>query len=167
LFDEYLRILWLLNEAGPIVSRKKIQKIVYLLQQKGIHFDEHFSLHLYGPYSSELQIELDQLDEMGLIEQNTDSDIYRFQITDRGKEVLEKNGIDATLDADAIQLINDLKGIEPFILELMSTIIYFEKSYGNEREVVRRALGEIKPHLMDKFDEAWGLLDSLGLHFSG
>lgn len=164
MMGNYGNILALLDEAGEINSRKKIQKIVYFLQKKFSLFNEKFSLHQFGPYSSELQIELDQLDEAGLISQR----FSNFVLEDKGRTFLKKDlKISEKFESDEVkQLIKKLNDIPPFKLESMATIAYFEQSYGRNKEELRKAIHDIKPHLDDVFEEAWGMLDEFELHTS-
>jgi hypothetical protein len=50
------------------------------------------------------------------------------------------------------------------MLEAMSTIVYFDHSYGMEEKLVEDAVLNIKPHLKDIFNEARERLDKLYLH---
>ena len=44
-------ILELVNKCGKIEGRTKFQKIVYILQNLGVPFEEKFTYHYFGPYS--------------------------------------------------------------------------------------------------------------------
>ncbi|MHA1194337.1 MAG: hypothetical protein ACTSP9_18980 [Promethearchaeota archaeon] len=48
----------------------------------------------------------------------------------------------------------------------MATIVYFEKSYGIDKEKLKKAVLNIKPHLKNIFDNAWSELDRLELHIN-
>lgn len=164
MLENYVHIMLLLKDATEIRTRKKLQKIVYLLQRKGAPFDENFSLHHYGPYSPELQIEVDQLDEADLIDQEFKADSYFFRLTGKGETFIEKEISHVIGVHELKDLIRNLNALEPHILEMMATIVYFEKSYGNDKVKLKSVLGSIKPHLMPNFDKAWELLDKHDLH---
>lgn len=166
---DYLKILKIIDTTGKIRSRKKIQKMVYLMQQADVPFSEDFNLHLYGPYSSQLQNEINQLEDGKLIEQPLEDYSYILRLTEKGKEFLkEKEGLIKDLfTKENLELINELNGIDPSILEIMATIVYFEKSYGKNRGKLKEVLQEVKPKSKESFGNAWGRLDDLGLHFSG
>jgi len=51
----------LIAMAGGLRSRKRVQKMVYLLQSAGCDFDADFGLHYYGPYSRDVAELLDRL----------------------------------------------------------------------------------------------------------
>lgn len=170
MLENYDRILVLLEKSGRIETRKKIQKTVYLLQQKFGIFDERFSLHFYGPYSSELQFELDQLDDSKLIAQQFDeeSGFYIFTLTEAANELLKTHRPHFSRSAKDIPaaLVSKLNALSPRILELMATIVFFEKKYGPIKETVKKEISSIKSHLMVQFDDAWKNLDELELHSS-
>ncbi|MFL5789400.1 MAG: hypothetical protein ACJ748_15175 [Flavisolibacter sp.] len=50
-----------------VEGETKLQKIIYILQQKGFDFDYVFKYALYGPYSEELQLEIDFLNDIGIL----------------------------------------------------------------------------------------------------
>ena len=164
MLENYLMIMSLLKEAKEIWTRKKIQKMVYLLQETGAPFGQDFRLHRYGPYSSELQIELDQLHEAALIDQEFKGDSYYFRLTGKGETFMQKEASGVTWFSQLKDIVNKLNNIESHMLEMMSTIVYFEKSYGKNKNNLKSVLASIKPHLMPNFDMAWGLLDKLELH---
>jgi len=166
MFEDYIPILSLLKEAGKIATRKKIQKIVFFLKQIDAPFNEKFSLHHYGPYSPELQIELDQLEDLGFIKQSYNNNTYEFLLDEEGEKLLNQypessKKVNTEL---FIKLIGKLNLLQPYLLESMSTIVYFEKSYGQNKESVKEAVCKLKPHLKDIFDDAWDKLKELELH---
>ena len=90
MLEDYLKVMGLIKEAGEIRTRKRVQKLVYLLQQRGAPFNEHFGLNYYGPYSNELQIELDQLQEANLIDQKFEEGSYFYRLQNSVKNLLKK-----------------------------------------------------------------------------
>lgn len=165
MLDNYLMVMSLLKEAKEIWTRKKIQKMIYLLQQRGAPFNEHFIFHYYGPYSAELQVELDQLHEAGLIGQEHKGDSYYFQLKPKGEIILQKKrGAGKRIESMYSSLIKDLNSLAPQVLEMMATIVYLEKSYGKSERKLRSVLKNIKPRIVGVFDQAWAQLNKLGLH---
>jgi len=170
MLKSHAKLLSLLEVAGEIKTRKKIQKIIYLLKQKKAPFTEDFTLHHYGPYSSELQIELDQLEDSELIQPTSslDAEVYKFNLSEEAKKLLENNrtAVNKLQVNNFNTLIKELNKFEPSLLESMATIVYFEKSYGIDKEKLKKAVLNIKPHLKNIFDNAWSELDRLELHIN-
>jgi uncharacterized protein YwgA len=57
----------LVQWAGTLRTRKKMQKAVYLLQCAGCPLDADYRLHFFGPYSSEVAQRCDEMAQAGLI----------------------------------------------------------------------------------------------------
>lgn len=121
--------------GGTLKSRKRLQKLVYLLQASGCPLNASFRLHHYGPYSQELAglidelVQLKVLEEMGPDEGRSGEYSYRlsdvghghlasFENSDRGREETARmNDWEAKLERF---LREDLR-----TLELASTVAYF------------------------------------------
>jgi uncharacterized protein YwgA len=53
-----------------IVGEVRLQKTIKLLQRVGLDTDYTYSLHFFGPFSEELQMDTQLLDQMGLIRES-------------------------------------------------------------------------------------------------
>ena len=58
-FEKILALIKLTD--NKIDGRTKFQKIVYILKNNGVNFEEQFKYHYFGPYSPELQLEIEEL----------------------------------------------------------------------------------------------------------
>lgn len=67
MLTEHVNIMKLLDMAEEIVGRKKFQKVVYIGKQLGMPFQEKYGFHMYGPYSEELSVRLDELKQFGFV----------------------------------------------------------------------------------------------------
>ncbi len=125
----------LVEWAGTLRSRKRLQKVVYLLQAAGCPLGADFFLHFYGPYSEDVARLADEMVREHLLEETTTGagpyEQYNYQITantlaqmaklegsPRGEEMLrELAGFEdkarALLSADLRQL------------EYAATIVFF------------------------------------------
>ncbi len=56
--------------AGALDTRKRAQKIVYLLQAAGCPLDAEYRLHYYGPYSQDVAQLVDELVAQGMLEES-------------------------------------------------------------------------------------------------
>jgi uncharacterized protein YwgA len=78
--------------VGGLDTRKRVQKIVYLLQAAGCPFDADFFLHRYGPYSHDVARLTDQLVNEGVLtetaSENAAGKQYSYQVSKRGQELL-------------------------------------------------------------------------------
>jgi hypothetical protein len=62
--------------AGTFPTRKRIQKVVFLLQAKGFPSDAEFSLHHYGPYSRDLARLTNEMVREGLLQEQKEVHPY-------------------------------------------------------------------------------------------
>lgn len=113
--------------AEDITGRKKLQKMIYILQKCNIPFEERYQFHFYGPYSEELTLRVEELCNLGFLseerEEKTSYYQYHYQITAAGEEFLKQFTLDLPDMSDKIQL---LKGKSSRFLELVSTLLYFD-----------------------------------------
>jgi uncharacterized protein len=121
--------------AGTLHSRKRMQKVVYLLQIAGCQLQADYILHHYGPYSQEVARLTDEMVRSGLLEETSEASpvgvqyFYRLPETTRRQiEVYERSprsaewrDLMAPFEAKAKVLIAaDLKE-----LEIAATLVYF------------------------------------------
>lgn len=84
LFD----ILLLLKQTN-IFGRKRLQKLTYLLQQRGgARMGYKFIPYYYGPYSHELRNDVDLLEALGLVE-SIGENPCEFSLTEKGQAFVE------------------------------------------------------------------------------
>jgi uncharacterized protein YwgA len=130
-----LQLATLLSWAGDsgFKGRKRMQKVVYLLQHAGCPLDCRYTLHFYGPYSRDVAAACDEMVAGGLIvEKGGPADAqksYIYQLAPRTRELL-KEMTDPQM-ADYESLGKDLLRVDLWELELASTILYFQAQTSN------------------------------------
>jgi len=154
--ENFKRILTLLEEAESIKGRTKFQKIVYILKNKEVPFKEKFKYHYFGPFSSDLQLEIDELvDRNILVEKNTNP--YVYKVNKENKIEFEKDLI-ISKKKDLIKFLNKRDFRE---LEVTSTI-YFLENYGiRDKKILRKKVEALKPHLKDFIDNSFKLKEEI------
>jgi uncharacterized protein YwgA len=83
------KLLLILKKSRVISGRTRFQKLVFLLENKD-HVDMayHFIPYHYGPYSSEMQIEIDMLEASNLIQVVSEKgNLYVHYLTKKGEKV--------------------------------------------------------------------------------
>lgn len=74
------------NYFKRVEGRKQFQKAVFLLQEQfEIEFSYPFIPYLYGPYSSQLQNDIDNLARTGYLKAGKNGPLYLYEITELGK----------------------------------------------------------------------------------
>ncbi|MFO7966521.1 MAG: DUF4065 domain-containing protein [Archaeoglobaceae archaeon] len=110
-----------LNERTEQVGKTTVQKIMYFLKRLGI-VDYEYTMHYYGPYSSEVENRLRQLESSNQLRISWNSD--------RGYFIrLSEEHSDINVDKEKKQSIDHI--IENFYsksakeLSLIATVLYF------------------------------------------
>jgi uncharacterized protein YwgA len=123
--------------AGTLDTRKRMQKVAYLLQVAGCPLDADFSLHHYGPYVQELARLTDEMVQANLLvekarsnqvgqqfsyclAENTRKNLAEFEATPQGQVLSARMSSFEPLARQLFQ--TDLKE-----LEYASTIVFFHK----------------------------------------
>jgi uncharacterized protein YwgA len=136
------------------MGKTAVMKVIFMLQQvKGMSLGYDFSIYTYGPYSSDVTEDVDDLISIGLIKSTMypyHSYIgYELNIAEKGKSHIEKL---STTDEKAVADILDfIKGKSAKDLELYSTIVYVDNLYTKnlwkkDTNSIIKKVKEIKPH---------------------
>jgi uncharacterized protein YwgA len=75
------------NYLGKVEGRKRFQKIIFLLQEQfGVEFGYRFTAYLYGPYSAQLQNDIDILAQTGYLKASKMGELFFYEITPLGQQ---------------------------------------------------------------------------------
>ncbi|PIC76282.1 hypothetical protein CSV74_12285 [Sporosarcina sp. P19] len=162
MLQEHAKIVQFISLANEVNGRKKMQKMVYILKKMNFPFAEKYELHMYGPYSEELTLRVEELCEMGfLAERFEDKGSYKqycYQVTDEGSKFL------ATADAPKEQLpkcIERLNEKSSRFLELVSTLLYFDQ-LDKEDQIAKVRIVKNKLNFTDQeMDQAFAFIEEM------
>ena len=119
---------------GTVDSRKKLQKVVYLLQCAGANLGADYSLHLYGPYSTDVASGRQILMNSKIIEEERpDGRQYNYTLTPNGESAILN--AEQTLDTGLVghePLATELLSGHLWTLELASTIAYYHRDLSED-----------------------------------
>ena len=144
----------LLEAVSTVEGRKKFQKLVHILQHFGVPFGFRFGYLHYGPYSSELDSQLESFESEGLIKEESilagQFQSYRFSAQDSLKALVKDLvGNTSILNPDLAKELNSKSAQE---LEAISTIYYLQ-STGKKGENLKASFCALKPKFADVFDQ--------------
>lgn len=127
LLQEHAKIVQFISLAEEVTGRKKLQKMIFIAKKMQFPFAEKFELHMYGPYSEELTLRVEELCEMGFLEEecmDKGSYVqYKYNVSSEGTHFLE------TVQQEPSQLkrfIDKMQEQTSRFLELVSTLLYFD-----------------------------------------
>ena len=157
MLQEHARIVQFIAMAEEVHGRKKLQKMIYIAKKMEFPFAEKYELHMYGPYSEELTLRVEELCEMGFLSEScTDKGSYvqySYHVTEAGGQFLET--AEAPHDKLA-ECIGRLKEKSSRFLELVSTLLYFDHLPKDEQIakvlIVKNKLNFTEDEMQDAFD---------------
>jgi hypothetical protein len=125
----------LVEMAGVLTSRKRIQKVVHLLKAAGCPVDAHYRLHYYGPYSDDVASVLNQLVQTDLLIETEfptggSGRQFKYRLSEHGARSLQEfentpEGLTASEQIAAHQsLLRKLLKTDLAQLELASTVVF-------------------------------------------
>ncbi|MGG1675793.1 YwgA family protein [Neobacillus sp. NRS-1170] len=127
MLKDHAKLMQAILVSGEIVGRKKLQKMIYIAKKVDFPFQERFQFHFYGPYSEELTTRVEELCNMGFLNEVREKKggyfQYRYTLTDAGKEFLSLNDVDMPFLQECLIDMNDQNAR---FLELVSTVLYFD-----------------------------------------
>ncbi len=139
MFENYAEILRLIDFAGgSVAGRKKLQKLVYLAQQRGLPFTETFKYHLYGPFSEQLANEIEEMKAYGFVseeKQTSHRSPFCCSLTLEGRNLMAKyvTPTDHCVSKDLISALSQRDARE---LELVATVLFLLKCQYDEEETI-------------------------------
>ncbi len=148
--------------AGEITGRKKLQKMIYIAKKIDYPFYEKYNFHFYGPYSEELTLRVEELCNLGFLDEVKEKKggyyQYRYGLTEKGEQFLGHYQLDMPPLDDCMQVLNEQSAR---FLELVSTVLYFE---GLEKEEVKEKVFTLKAkqrYTDEEVEEAYQYIESL------
>jgi uncharacterized protein YwgA len=150
------KLMRFFQTIGKIDGRIKLQKVIYILQEKGCDFDLYFKYALYGPYSADLQLEIDFLKKIKFLkEEKSDGNNYKYVLNDKFHSDLPK------LDEKYLDLISLLLSKESQLLEVTSTIYYLKNQRYDSDISIKEKIEILKPNLAGKIPNAFELYHNI------
>lgn len=127
LLQEHAKIVQFISLAEEVTGRKKLQKMIYIAKKMQFPFAEKFELHMYGPYSEELTQRVEELCEIGFLEEqcmDKGSYVqYKYKVSSEGERFLQTTpDVHDQLDG----FIQKMQVKSSRFLELVSTLLYFD-----------------------------------------
>jgi len=103
-------------------GKKALQKLIYLMERKGLNLGFNYSIHYYGPYSSDLDDAIHSLEMQGVIEIKYEGQTHKIVPT----ELLEtEKNIITTQESKIIDtVLKTYANMTAHELELLTTTDY-------------------------------------------
>ncbi|WP_066389609.1 YwgA family protein [Neobacillus mesonae] len=162
MLKDHAKLMQAIMVSGEIIGRKKLQKMIYIAKKIQFPFNDRFQFHFYGPYSEELTTRVEELCNMGFLNEVKEKKggyfQYRYTLTEPGKEFLSLNEVDMPFLGDCLLDMNDQNAR---FLELVSTVLFFDDL--PKEEVMNKVftLKKSQRYTEAEIDEAYQYIESL------
>ncbi|WP_284036689.1 YwgA family protein [Neobacillus sp. 114] len=162
MLKDHAKLMQAILVSGEIIGRKKLQKMIYIAKKIDFPFQDRFQFHFYGPYSEELTTRVEELCNMGFLNEVKEKKggyyQYRYKLTDSGKEFLSLNEVDMPCLEDCL---NDMNAQNARFLELVSTVLYFDNLPKEEVAQKVFTLKSSQRYTVEEIDEAYRYIEAL------
>ncbi|MBS4212544.1 YwgA family protein [Neobacillus rhizophilus] len=162
MLKDHAKLMQAILVSGEIIGRKKLQKMIYIAKKIDFPFQDRFQFHFYGPYSEELTTRVEELCNMGFLNEVKEKKggyyQYRYTLTDSGKEFLSLNEVDMPCLEDCL---NDMNAQNARFLELVSTVLYFDNLPKEEVAQKVFTLKSSQRYTVEEIDEAYRYIEAL------
>ena len=127
MLQEHAKIVQFITLAGEVTGRKKLQKMVYIAKKMNFPYQEKYQFHMFGPYSEELTLRVEELCNMDFISEKMEDKgsyvQYTYACTEEGRQFLSTM---STHHENLDQCIDRLNIKSSRFLEMVSTLLYFD-----------------------------------------
>ncbi|MET3684144.1 uncharacterized protein YwgA [Alkalibacillus flavidus] len=165
MLEDHAKLMAFFEQANEIVGRKRLQKMVYILKKSGFDFSERYTFHFYGPYSEELSTRIEELCNLGFINETREKEKgyyqYRYQLTERGETFLDQSDL---VPENMARFILNMDEHSSKFLELVSTMLYFDDFAKEDVEEKVRTVKSQQNYTEEDFEAAWQFIEQLQAH---
>ncbi len=156
--DSGMLVAKLVGDLGGVTGRKRLQKIIHLLQESRTRdFGYRFILHYFGPYSRELASDLDFLSDVKILKEEAPEggqSSYKYTITEGAVREEVNQFFDEDSDSRWIERARKLADEDVPLLEAVSTIVFLAKRRKLEGLDLKSRFEELKPSLKGLYEKA-------------
>lgn len=128
MLKDHANVMALFLQAGEVVGRKKLQKMIYIAKKLDVPFSERYKFHMFGPYSEELSLRMEELCNLGFVAETKEDKgnyvQYRYGLSEVGQKFLDLYQFDLPEMEELAEQLNEQSSR---FLELVSTLLYFEE----------------------------------------
>lgn len=154
-FSGALSLAELIDELDGVEGRKRLQKIVYLLQAKGHpDFRQSFVLYIFGPFSRNVAAQLDFVHDAGLVDEKEVDGTYQYSVSPEQKSRVSGLIGNRSKAGEWRGLAARLDGNPTHFLEALSTLVFLNKTRELVGVELKREFDSVKPHLSGQFEPA-------------
>lgn len=158
LFGRKALILLVLQAAGKLTGRTKLQKILYLSNLCKWNVIPDYKYHNYGPFSEMVNMEIENMQNNGWVNESpftttNGNTSYSYRLSRAGNEIANSlvSRFEDEIVKSTIELVESLNGLTTDDLEIMATLVYLKEENKNlsNPELVKEVF-RLKPRFKEK-----------------
>ncbi|GEK35041.1 YwgA family protein [Kurthia sibirica] len=162
MLEDHAKVVQFMSLAGEVTGRKKLQKMIFIAKKLDFSFQEKYKFHMYGPYSDELTVRIEELCNLGFLEEKMENkgsySQYCYRATAKGEEftsIIEE----ASLALQKTIILMNQQNSR--FLELVATLLFFDNLTQKQRiEKVKTVKASLKL-TDDELQNAFLFIDNL------
>ncbi|TYR80215.1 YwgA family protein [Priestia megaterium] len=162
MLNDHAKVIKVFSAAGEIVGRKKLQKMIFIGKKLNFPFYEKYNFHFFGPYSEELTLRIEELCNLGFLQELKEKKggyiQYRYSLTEAGEDFLSHYDLNLP---HLQEVMTNMNGQSSKFLELVSTILYFDTSAKDEVVEKVFTLKSKQSYTEEDIDEAYAYIEAL------
>ena len=162
MLKDHAKIMKAIAASGEIIGRKKLQKMIYIAKKLDFPFHEKYQFHFFGPYSEELTLRVEELCNMGFLNEIKEKKggyfQYRYSLTESGEEFLQLNEVDMPFLPACLADMNEQNAR---FLELVSTVLYFDNLETEEIKEKVFTLKSKQKYTDEEIEQAFQYIEGL------
>ncbi len=116
--EKVIQIVNEITRESTAPCKKTLQKMVYLIEEKGHDLGFDYGIHFYGPYSADLDYTVQKLCMDGKLKMDLTKSGHIISIENDTSEEIE------TCDSEIKEVISEFVKDSPSELELLATTLY-------------------------------------------
>ncbi|MRX71124.1 YwgA family protein [Bacillus lacus] len=162
MLKEHAKLMKVFSASGEIIGRKKLQKIIYIAKKINYPFYEKYNFHFFGPYSEELTLKVEELCNLGFLNEVREKKggyyQYRYSLTESGEQFLTHYELEMPQLKECLE---DLNGQSARFLELVSTVLFFSDLDKEEVSEKVFTLKSKQRYTAEEIDEAYEFIAAI------
>ncbi|WP_223702979.1 YwgA family protein [Sutcliffiella deserti] len=159
---DHAKLMKVFATAGEVIGRKKLQKMVYIAKKLNYPFYEKYNFHFYGPYSEEVTLRVEELCNLGFLNELKENkggySQYRYSLTETGEEFLNHYELEMPHLNECMTAMNEQSSR---FLELVSTVLFFENLPKDEVKEKVFTLKSKQRYTEQEVEEAYEYIEKL------
>lgn len=147
---KFVETLKIIEDNNESLGKKMVQKLLYLMERRGLNLDLNYKIHFFGPYSSKLDDALHTLKNWEVIDIDTSGATHTITVLDT--ELFEGQSLEDDEREIVDSVIYDFANMSALDLEAITTLDYVAKSMDTNDEIT--IINEVLKIKGSKFKES-------------